>query len=141
MISSTTLARSLAGRLIQISGMLTLAMLRPPGDRHSLKRLHQVRNGDSREHGRFRAGLGRQIGAGHRYETGLAGRNLDLAMANMARQVLQPVEAKGSTEQGMRRVGDRDAISAGLITKRGAALAAGSPSRSGRRRRRSVCGG
>jgi hypothetical protein len=60
-------------------------MLRPPGDGHSLKGIDQLGNGGNGEDRGFGTRLGRQAGAGHRHKTDLAGHDLDLTVANVAR--------------------------------------------------------
>jgi hypothetical protein len=96
-------------------------MVAPPST-HSLEDGNQLRNGVCSQDGRFRAGFGREVGAGDGNISDLTWKDFDLAVTDTPWQNGEPRELQCPTVKGMRWIDNRDLTFAFLRYQRGITL-------------------
>ena len=89
-------------------------------------------NGGDGEDGRFGAGFGGEVGAGDGDVSDQAGKDLDLAVADVSREAGEPRQLERLAEERMSGIGDGDFPLAFLRYQRGITLGEVSRSRAGR---------
>jgi hypothetical protein len=97
-------------------------MFIPPGLGQRQEAYNQILQGRQGQNSGFGARGGREVGTGHRDVTVLIRSDLDLGMANVARQTSQTSKLQRSSEERMRGVRDGDLPFALLQDERGITL-------------------
>jgi hypothetical protein len=122
MIISVTTSRSLWGRSAQTCWLGIGRMGTPPSGVPSLEGGDQRFNGGDGQDRGLGAGFGGEIGAGDGNVGDHAGEDLDLAVADMAREAGEPGQLERLAEEGMAGIGDSDFSLAFLRDQRGITL-------------------
>jgi len=107
-MASATAARSVTGSCSQTFRLAMCRMFGPPGVAHSLKGRHQLCNGSCRQDRTWRTRCPGEIRAGNRDVCELIGKDLNLAVPNVARKVGKTGQLQNPTKERMRGIGDGD---------------------------------
>jgi hypothetical protein len=107
-IALRTTSRSPAASSAHTLALLTSRMLFPPSDSGSVENDEQIHNGGCGQQRRHGTWFGRKLGTGDWNVDDLTGRNLNLAVSNLPRQIRQTHQFQGLTKKRMGRIGDLD---------------------------------